>query len=71
VRLGLARARLAGGDSDDALRLTTEALEVFTQRGSILGVHAVARIRSEFVDHGLHAAVKAMDAQAQAFRQAQ
>lgn len=66
ISIGLARARLASGDGDEALRLATDALTTFITRGSVAGVHHVRDLRGELARAGLAGAVAALDEHARA-----
>ncbi|MGI8814682.1 MAG: hypothetical protein ACR2G2_05180 [Pseudonocardia sp.] len=66
ISVGLARARLATGDGEEALRLASAALTTFATRGSVAGVHEVRNLRGEFAHAGLAGAASALDEHARA-----
>jgi tetratricopeptide (TPR) repeat protein len=66
IRVDLARARIASGDGDEALRLGSAALTIFAARGSVAGVRDVRGLRREFIEAGLRSAAAALDDQAYA-----
>lgn len=70
INIGLARARLASGDGDEALRLAAAALTAFAARGSAAGVQSVCRLRGDFTRAGLPAAASALDEHARALQHA-
>jgi tetratricopeptide (TPR) repeat protein len=63
IQIGLARARLASRDTDEALRLTSSALDTFAQRGSVAGLRSVRNVRDSFAREGVAAAAAALDEQ--------
>ena len=66
ITVGLAHARLASGELEEAQRLAASALVVFAKRGSVAGLHQVRGIRDAFRATGHHAAAAALDEQARA-----
>lgn len=70
IQVGLARARIASGDGDEALRLATAALATFAQRGSAAGLRSVGDLRTTFALAGLPAAASALDEQARCVQHA-
>ncbi len=68
ITVGLAHARLASGELEEAQRLAATALVVFAQRGSAAGLHRVRGVRDAFREAGHHAAALALDEQARAVR---
>lgn len=66
ITVGLAHARLASGELEEAQRMAAEALVVFAERGSVAGLHQVRGIRDTFRAAGHHAAAAALDEQARA-----
>ncbi|MBV9160583.1 MAG: helix-turn-helix transcriptional regulator [Pseudonocardiales bacterium] len=66
ITVGLAHARLASGELEEAQRMAAAALVVFAERGSVAGLHQVRGIRNAFRAAGHHAAASALDEQARA-----
>jgi tetratricopeptide (TPR) repeat protein len=66
ITVGLAHARLASGELEEAQRMAAAALAVFAERGSVAGLHQVRAIRDAFRAAGHHAAASALDEQARA-----
>jgi hypothetical protein len=63
IQIGLARAQLACGNADEALRLTTSALDTFAHRGSVAGLRRVRQVRDVFARAGMTFAVDALEEQ--------
>ncbi|WP_445189102.1 helix-turn-helix domain-containing protein [Pseudonocardia sp. Cha107L01] len=63
IQIGLARAQLACGNADEALRLTTSALDTFAHRGSVAGLRRVRQVRDAFARAGVGSAVDALEEQ--------
>jgi len=68
IQLGLARAHLACGDSDEALRQASVALSTFAHRGSAAGLRGVRHVRNNFLEAGLPTQAHALDEQARSLR---
>ncbi|MGH3766462.1 MAG: hypothetical protein ACRDS0_30255 [Pseudonocardiaceae bacterium] len=66
IQVGLAAARLASGDSEEALRLALVSLETFAARGSVAGLHRVRELRGQFRAKGNAGAAAAIDEWARA-----
>ncbi|HEX5347922.1 MAG TPA: hypothetical protein VFW64_12620 [Pseudonocardiaceae bacterium] len=66
IQVGLAAARLASGELDEAQRLTLAALTTFAARGSVAGLHRVRELRGTFQARGYVSAAAAIDEQARA-----
>ncbi|MGH3853144.1 MAG: helix-turn-helix domain-containing protein [Pseudonocardiaceae bacterium] len=66
IRVGLAAARLASGDVEEAQRLTLVSLETFAARGSVAGLGRVRELRETFWARGHVSAVAAIDEWARA-----
>lgn len=52
IRVGLAAARLASGDVEEAQRLTLTSLETFAARGSVAGLQRIRELRGTFQTKG-------------------
>lgn len=66
IQVGLAAARLASGEVEEAQRLTLVALATFAARGSVAGLHRVRELRGTFRATGHISAAAAIDEQARA-----
>jgi tetratricopeptide (TPR) repeat protein/DNA-binding XRE family transcriptional regulator len=66
IQVGLAAARLASGEVEEAQRLTLSSLETFAARGSVAGLHRVRELRATFRARGHVGAVAAIDERARA-----
>ncbi|MGH4011220.1 MAG: helix-turn-helix domain-containing protein [Pseudonocardiaceae bacterium] len=66
IQVGLAAARLASGDVEEAQRLTLVSLETFAARGSVAGLHRVRELRGTFRARGHVNAAAAIDERARA-----
>lgn len=66
IQLGLAAARLASGDVDEAQRLTVASLLTFAARGSVAGLQRIRELRRTFRAQGYVRAVAAIDERAHA-----
>ncbi|MGH3771567.1 MAG: helix-turn-helix domain-containing protein [Pseudonocardiaceae bacterium] len=66
IRVGLAAARLASGEVEEAQRLTLVSLETFAARGSVAGLHQIRKLRGTFRARGHVSAVAAIDERARA-----
>jgi tetratricopeptide (TPR) repeat protein len=66
IQLGLAAARLASGEVEEAQRLTLVSLETFAARGSVAGLHRVRELRGQFRAKGHVSAAAAIDERARA-----
>ena len=64
--MGLAAARLASGEIEEAQRLTLTSLETFAARGSVAGLHRVRELRETFKTRGHMGVAAAIDEQARA-----
>ncbi|MGH4002261.1 MAG: helix-turn-helix domain-containing protein [Pseudonocardiaceae bacterium] len=64
IQLGLAAARLASGEVEEAQRLTLTSLATFAARGSVAGLQMVRELRGTFRARGYVSAVAAIDEQA-------
>ncbi|MGH3936775.1 MAG: hypothetical protein ACRDS1_17635, partial [Pseudonocardiaceae bacterium] len=68
IQLGLAAARLASGEVEEAQRLTLVSLATFAAWGSVAGLHRVRELRGQFQARGHAGAAAAIDEQARALR---
>lgn len=68
IQIGMARAHLACGDAEEALRLGGAALDTFARRGSAAGLGSVRALREDFAQAGAFAAARTLDDQAHAIR---
>jgi hypothetical protein len=68
IQVGLAAARLASGEVEEAQRLTLVSLATFAARGSVAGLHRVRELRGTFRARGHVGAVAAIDEQARVLR---
>jgi tetratricopeptide (TPR) repeat protein len=68
IETGLAHARLAAGDVEEAQRLASSALVVFAERGSVAGLRRIRDLRNTFRDAGHHHAAAALDEHARALQ---
>lgn len=59
--MGLAAARLASGEVEEAQRLTLVSLETFAARGSVAGLHRVRELHGQFRARGHVGAAAAID----------
>ena len=66
IQVGLAAARLASGEVEEAQRLTLVSLETFAARGSVAGLHRVRELRATFRARGHVGAAAAIDERARA-----
>jgi tetratricopeptide (TPR) repeat protein len=66
IQVGLAAARLASGDVEEAQRLTLASLVTFAARGSVAGLHRVRELRGTFRARGHVGAAAAIDERARA-----
>ncbi len=66
IQVGLAAARLASGEVEEAQRLTLASLATFAARGSVAGLQRVAELRGTFRARGYVGAAAAIDEQARA-----
>lgn len=66
IQVGLAAARLASGEIEEAQRLTLTSLETFAARGSVAGLHRVRELRETFKTRGHLGVAAAIDEQARA-----
>jgi tetratricopeptide (TPR) repeat protein len=66
IQVGLAAARLASGEVEEAQRLTLTSLETFAARGSVAGLHRVRELRGTFRARGHVGVAAAIDEQARA-----
>ncbi|PZS23737.1 MAG: hypothetical protein DLM61_23605 [Pseudonocardiales bacterium] len=66
IQVGLAAARLASGDVEEAQRLTLVSLVTFAARGSVAGLHRVRELRGTFRARGHVGAAAAIDERARA-----
>jgi tetratricopeptide (TPR) repeat protein/DNA-binding XRE family transcriptional regulator len=66
IQVGLAAARLASGDLEEAQRLTLISLEAFAARGSVAGLHRVRELRGQFRARGHISAAETIGEQARA-----
>jgi uncharacterized protein HemY len=70
IQTGLATARLACGEVEEAQRLTLTSLETFAARGSVAGLHRVRELRALFRAEGHRRVVTAIDDQVRALKAA-
>ena len=70
IQTGLAAARLASGEVEEAQRLTLTSLGIFAARGSVAGLHRVRELRGMFRAQGHVRAAAAIDDQARALKAA-
>ena len=70
IQTGLATARLASGEVDEAQRLTLTSLETFAARGSVAGLKRVRELRALFRAQGHLRVVSAIDDQVRALKAA-
>ena len=68
IQTGLATARLASGEVEEAQRLTLSSLETFAARGSVAGLHRVRELRALFRAQGHLRVVSAIDDQVRALK---
>lgn len=66
IQLGLATARLASGELEEAQKLTLASLATFAARGSVAGLQRVRKLRGTFRALGHIRAVAVIDEQARA-----
>jgi tetratricopeptide (TPR) repeat protein len=66
IQVGLATARLAAGEVEEAQRLAVESLTTFAVRGSVAGLRRVRELRNAFQAGGHRGAVAAVDEHARA-----
>jgi tetratricopeptide (TPR) repeat protein len=66
IQVGLAAARLASGEVEEAQRLALSSLAAFAARGSVAGLHQVRELRGIFSARGCVRAVAAIDERARA-----
>lgn len=66
IQVGLAAARLASGEVEEAQRLTHASLETFAARGSVAGLHRVREVRGMFRAQGHLGAAAAINEQVRA-----
>jgi hypothetical protein len=64
IQVGLAAARLASGEVEEAQRLTLVSLATFAARGSVAGLHRVRELRGQFRARGHVSAAAAIDERA-------
>ncbi len=67
IQVGLAGARLASGDVEEAQRLALTSLETFAARGSVAGLQRVRELRGSFRARGHVRAAAAIDELARAW----
>lgn len=67
IQVGLAAARLASGDVEEAHRLTLASLETFAARGSVAGLHRIRELRETFRARGHLNVAAAIDERARAW----
>jgi tetratricopeptide (TPR) repeat protein len=70
IQTGLATARLASGEVEEAQRLTLTSLETFAARGSVAGLLRVRELRALFRTQGHLRIVSAIDDQVRALKAA-
>jgi hypothetical protein len=70
IQTGLAAARLASGEVEEAQRLTLSSLATFAARGSVAGLHRVRDLRGMFRAQGHVRAAVAIDEQVRALKAA-
>jgi tetratricopeptide (TPR) repeat protein len=70
IQTGLAAARLASGEVEEAQRLTLTSLATFAARGSVAGLHRVRELRGMFRAQGHVRAAVAIDDQVRALKAA-
>jgi tetratricopeptide (TPR) repeat protein len=70
IQTGLATARLASGEVEEAQRLTLTSLETFAARGSVAGLLRVRELRALFRTQGHLRVVSAIDDQVRALKAA-
>jgi tetratricopeptide (TPR) repeat protein/DNA-binding XRE family transcriptional regulator len=70
IQTGLAAARLASGEVEEAQRLTLTSLATFAARGSVAGLHRVRELRGMFRAQGHVRAAAAIDDQVRALKAA-
>jgi transcriptional regulator with XRE-family HTH domain len=68
IQVGLAAARLASGEVEEAQRLTLVSLETFAVRGSVAGLHRVRELRATFRAQGHLGVAAVIDEQVRALR---
>jgi len=68
IQVGLAAARLASGDVEEAQRLVLASLETFAARGSVAGLHRIRELQGTFRARGHLGAAAAIDEQARALQ---
>ena len=61
IRVGLAAARLASGEAEEAQRLTLISLDTFAARGSVAGLGRVRELHATFQAKGHVGAAAAID----------
>ncbi|HSV65230.1 MAG TPA: helix-turn-helix domain-containing protein [Mycobacteriales bacterium] len=66
IQVGLAAARLAGGEVEEAQRLAIDSLTTFATRGSVAGLRRVRELRDTFRTGGHLGAAAAVDERARA-----